>query len=74
MTVKELIEQLSVLDPKAVVILQKDAEGNGYSPLAGGEAGYYVAQNTWSGEFFSNIIDAKEEGEPSKAVVFYPIN
>lgn len=33
MTVAELIEELSKLPPDAEVILQKDAEGNGYGPL-----------------------------------------
>jgi hypothetical protein len=35
MKVHELILLLSELDPDAVVVLQKDAEGNGYSLLAG---------------------------------------
>lgn len=34
-TVGDLIEQLQTMDKNLVVILQKDAEGNGYSPLAG---------------------------------------
>ncbi|CAB4122565.1 hypothetical protein UFOVP29_37 [uncultured Caudovirales phage] len=37
MTVEELISQLSRLDPRALVILQRDPEGNGYSPLSGTE-------------------------------------
>jgi hypothetical protein len=34
---KELIEILSAQDPEADVILQKDPEGNGYSPLSGAD-------------------------------------
>lgn len=37
MTFEELIAQLSQLDPKACVILQRDPEGNGYAPLSGVE-------------------------------------
>ena len=37
MTVEELISQLSRLDPQALVILQRDPEGNGYAPLSGAE-------------------------------------
>jgi hypothetical protein len=37
MKVKELIAELRKLDPERIVILQKDPEGNGYSPLEGVE-------------------------------------
>lgn len=37
LTVKELIEQLARLDPDAVVIMQRDPEGNGYAPCSGAE-------------------------------------
>lgn len=37
LTVKELIEQLHALDPNAVVIHQRDPEGNGYAPMSGVE-------------------------------------
>lgn len=85
MKVKELIAELSAMDPESEVILQKDAEGNGYSPLSGadGEA-VYVADNTWSGEVYSleysaddNCMD-EDEWEKLKAgpkcVVLYPVN
>jgi hypothetical protein len=51
MTVAELIAELSMMDQTRLVVLQKDAEGNGYSPLAGADdnAGY-EAETTWSGE------------------------
>jgi len=35
MKVSELIERLISLDPDLQVILQRDPEGNGYSPLSG---------------------------------------
>lgn len=34
MTVKELIEALSKEDPSRIIVMSRDAEGNGYSPLA----------------------------------------
>ena len=51
MTVRELIAELSAMDPDRLVVLQKDAEGNGYSPLVGCDdnAGY-MADSTWAGE------------------------
>lgn len=33
MRVRDLIERLSTLPPESEVILQKDAEGNGFKPL-----------------------------------------
>jgi hypothetical protein len=37
LTVKELIAQLALLDPDAVVIMQRDPEGNGYAPCSGAD-------------------------------------
>jgi hypothetical protein len=75
MTVKELRDALEGLDGDIPVILQKDAEGNGYSPLEGTEEGYYVATNTWSGEVFVDEADALECGTtPKPCVVLWPVN
>lgn len=54
MTVKELIDELQKLPSDSLVILQKDAEGNGYSPLhaVDGNA-IYQEHTTWHGEVFS---------------------
>jgi len=54
MKVKELMKKLELEDPESEVILQKDAEGNGYSPLYGVD-GYcvYEPYNSWSGDVFS---------------------
>lgn len=54
MTVAKLIEALSALPKHMKVIIQKDAEGNDYSPLyaVDGNA-IYIPQNTWSGEVHS---------------------
>ncbi len=50
MKVRDLLEILSTMDPETEVILQKDAEGNGYSPLYSVYPGIYVAITTWYGE------------------------
>ena len=53
MKVKELMEYLRGFDPEMEVILQKDSEGNGYSPLAGvDDQAVYVAESTWRGEVY----------------------
>lgn len=50
MKVKELIELLSELNPKLEVIMAKDGEGNGYSPVDAHDVGQYIPESTWSGE------------------------
>lgn len=61
MKVSELIEELKKLPPESQVILQKDAEGNGYSPLycVDGNA-IYEADTTWGGEVVSTEWSAKD--------------
>lgn len=54
MTVKKLIERLQALPQDSIVILQKDVEGNGYSPLSMiDHNAVYKADNAWSGDVFS---------------------
>lgn len=88
MKVKELIEKLKLEDENAEVILSADEEGNYYSPLEGTLGfgkGYYIPNNTWSGEFLNQeyIDDENElEGEiyennkdiAQKCIVLFPIN
>jgi len=62
MTVKELIEQLKKEDPDRLVIMAKDPEGNGYSPLSDFWSGAYRAETT------EDVID----GVP--ALILTPIN
>ena len=61
MLVKDLIEALKEMPPDAEVVLQKDAEGNGYSPLEAvdGDA-VYIAETTWSGDVYSAGWSADE--------------
>ena len=88
MKVKELIEKLKLEDENAEVILSADEEGNYYSPLEGTLGfgrGYYIPENTWSGQFLNQeyIDDENElEGEiyeankdiEQKCIVLFPIN
>lgn len=71
MTVRELIDELQKVESERIVILQKDAEGNAYSPISGidYEGLTYVADNTWSGEV---LDDHSSGGIP--CVVVFPIN
>jgi len=86
MTVKELIAELSAMNPDAVVVLQKDSEGNGYSPLSGADdALVYIAESTWAGEVrYVELTeelesqgyseeDCAEEGEGVPCVILFPI-
>jgi hypothetical protein len=84
MTVKELIAVLSKQDPARLVVLSRDAEGNGYSPLRGMSTGAYVADCPWSGEVGLEELtdgdrhagyseeDVKEDGVP--CLVLSPAN
>lgn len=85
MTVKELIEALASADPEAQVILQRDGEGNGFSPLEGADLGaVYKPDSTWSGTVYDTKWSAEDaamdpdEWETLKAkprcVVLYPVN
>ena len=49
-TVGQLRRALEAYPDDAIVILSKDAEGNGFSPLAGDGEVWYTPESTWSGE------------------------
>ena len=84
MKVSELIEQLKAIDPNRIVILSKDVEGNGYSPLDDLWSGAYRANSTYSGDVgFESLTeedrsrgygdgDVIDDGEP--AVILCPVN
>ena len=85
MKVRDLIEALKTCDADAEVILQKDAEGNDYSPLFEVDPdAIYVPDTEWSGNVYSSewdedemCMDAAERrellGKP-RCVVLCPIN
>lgn len=79
MTVRDLINKLlKVDDLNRTVILQKDVEGNAYSPLCDWSHGWYEPESTWSGELVH--CDDVKNGEVElsdravKAVVLVPVN
>lgn len=85
MKVKELIEQLNSMDPEAEIILQKDGEGSGYSPLSGADHNaVYIPGCTWAGDVYSTEwtadVAGKTDGEwevikaMPKCVVLFPVN
>ena len=72
MTVRELIEQLQERDPDEVVILQKDAEGNGHSPLEDfSNCDTYLPESTRSGEvgFSALTPELVKEGYSKEDVI-----
>lgn len=76
MTVAELIAELQALPQDSIVILQKDAEGNGYSPLCGVDGDcVYTADSSWSGEVAGPEDRAEGYGaEGVPCVVLHPVN
>lgn len=85
MKVKELIRELQMLDPEMECIIQKDSEGNGYSPLEGiDENCVYIAETTWCGDVYSTTwtpdeadMDPEDWAEilnQPRCVVLYPVN
>ena len=61
MNIKELKELIRELPDDMEVILQKDAEGNGFSPLADLDSDcIYIPDSTWSGVVYSKGIPASE--------------
>lgn len=84
MKVHELITYLKNFNPDAELIVQADGEGNSYSPLAGADKGFYVADTTWSGTFYDHSwtaddcdMDDEEFAELQSlplAIVLYPVN
>ncbi len=84
MTVAELKKLLTDYPDDALVVLQKDAEGNEYSPLSSHWLGAYVPDSTWSGEVFLLELtpelvakgygeeDTSSDGTP--ALILGPVN
>jgi len=86
MKLKELKSLLNEMDDEMEVILQKDGEGNGYSPLAGVDNnGIYFPDTPWSGEVYSLDWAAYEVGmeedeweeikkNNNRVLILYPVN
>ena len=85
MTVKELKKSIENLPDDMQVIVQKDAEGNGYSPLQGADYdAVYVPETTCFGDVYSLNGSHDQVGmsddewgvikSKPKALILYPIN
>lgn len=88
MTKRELINTLEALpvSDETQMIIQKDAEGNDYSPLVGAEVAIYVASKTWCGEVYNPSWTAEyasmdeeewddlKNNKDKRCVVLWPIN
>jgi hypothetical protein len=85
LTVGDLLDYLAEQPRERPVVLEKDAEGNGYSPLSSAFEGMYVAETTWSGEVWPTSEQMDEPGsgyseedrapdEAERVVVLGPVN
>lgn len=80
MNAGELRAALDGVPDGVLVVMAKDAEGNGYSPLAGvdtAETTLYEADSTWSGEVLDTTdpdIEAHDYPDAVRAVVLEPVN
>lgn len=83
-TVAQLIARLQKLPLAAQVVVAKDSEGNGFSPIAVEHpdaskpdisVGFYVPESTWAGEFYTGEFhqDDKQAGGVD-AVCLWPTN
>ena len=73
MKVGELVEELQRLDQDAEVVLQEDAEGNGYRVLRGADVALYEPYDGWHGECYA-LDDADVPGGLERVVVLHPVN
>lgn len=86
MTLTELRKHLDALNVPGdtLVILAKDAEGNGFSPAVEVEVSMYAADSTWSGERYMTEEERQATDEPDeydeapegavRAVFLWPTN
>jgi len=86
MTVLDLKKMIESLPDGMQVILQKDAEGNGYSPLSGCDLNcIYIPSSPWHGEVYDTQWTADDammpaqawesmKNEQAKCLILYPIN
>lgn len=82
MTLGELKLQLLEIDPAMddqEVVMSRDGEGNGYSPLAAIGLAFYAPTSTYSGELYDPEDVDSEDAEwlpdnAAKAVFLWPTN
>ena len=87
LTLDDLRTQLEALDHlpgTTPVVLAKDGEGNGFSPLTEAEPAMYAADTTWSGERYLTEEQRQATGAPDEwseapddavaALFLWPVN
>lgn len=77
LTAGALIEALRTVPPDTPVVMSKDAEGNGYSPLSSAEVTGYVYEpdSTWSGEVHDTTDpDYEPDDQDVPVVLLGPVN
>lgn len=84
LTVADLQAALALLPSDMLVVLAKDGEGNGFSPLSEAESAMYAADSTWSGERYMTEEQRQATGEPDEyspapadavpALFLWPVN
>jgi len=89
MKLKKLLQVLNKLPKEYLdceVIIQKDSEGNGYSPLKGADENcVYIPENTWSGSVVGTKDSSAEDNDVTedeyqellkrpRAIVLYPVD
>ena len=65
MKVRDLTERLKKMDQDLEVIVQKDAEGNCFSPLVDLNEGAYLPVTKWYGEAALEIHTEPDQGKGS---------
>jgi len=83
-TVGDLLDFLATQPRDRVVVLSKNAEGDGYSPLCDVWEAMYEENNTWSGEVYMTPEDRAAQEDPDdwseapaaadRVVVLGPVN
>jgi hypothetical protein len=66
-TIDQLLIWLKEFPGDTPVVMSKDAEGNGFSPLSDISAARYLADTAWSGE-------CSDEGDGVAVVCLWPVN
>lgn len=65
-TLRAEIARLNHLPGETLVVMAKDGEGNGFSPLADLDEAMYEADSTYSGDRYLSDEDREATGEPDE--------
>ncbi|MBO0676892.1 hypothetical protein JRC04_05405 [Mycolicibacterium sp. S2-37] len=73
MNVKDLRIILEDQPDDRPIVMSKDGEGNGFSPLYDASPEMYLAESTWSGELI-HPDDAEDYPDAVDALTLWPVN